>query len=297
LAQLSPAGRRDVQESAVTVASTDRLGAVLGLRVLRGRWPTGTDEEIAVSQQCAERLFGDADAALGQIVDVDIVAASQPSQGARRIVAVVSNTAAVHVSGDGSVAYIPLAEAQAADVAIVVRSADDPARALTAVEQALQREAPGVAVARAGTGWQVLAGPYVRLRLVELISLGLAAMAMLLTVVGLCGVLTQSVTLRRKEIALRLALGATPAQIRSSVLSAATRWVLEGLLIGELLGTLTRGLLRVVVEANVPMMDWLGTSVALVTCLSVAALAAYTPALTASAIRPQAVLAAADESI
>jgi predicted permease len=297
LARLSLPGRRDVQESAVIVASTDRLGAVLGLRVLRGRWPAGTDEEMAVSQQCAETLFGDANAALGQIVDVEIVAASQPSHGTRRVVAVVSNTAAVHVSSQGSVAYIPLVEAQAADVAIVVRSTGDPERALTAVQQALQREAPGVATVRAGTGWQVLAGPYVRLRLVELISLGLAAMAMVLTVVGLCGVLTQSVTLRRKEIALRLALGATPARIRSNVLSAATRWVFEGLLIGELLGTLTRGLLRVVVGANVPMMDGFGTFVAVVTCLSVAALAAYAPALTASAIRPQAVLAAADESI
>ena len=59
-----------------------------------------------------------------------------------------------------------------------------------------------------------------------------AAMALLLAMVGICGVLTYAVAQRTSEIGLRVALGARQANILGLVLSDAATLVLAGVAIG-----------------------------------------------------------------
>jgi predicted permease len=59
-----------------------------------------------------------------------------------------------------------------------------------------------------------------------------AAIALLLTTIGTYGVLTYIVSQRRREIGLRIALGATPRQIAVRFIRIAGQWVLCGLAIG-----------------------------------------------------------------
>ena len=63
---------------------------------------------------------------------------------------------------------------------------------------------------------------------------GFAAAGLILSAIGLYGVIALLVTQRTAEIGIRMALGATPANIRNSVLSQAASWLFAGIGIGSL---------------------------------------------------------------
>jgi ABC-type antimicrobial peptide transport system permease subunit len=59
-----------------------------------------------------------------------------------------------------------------------------------------------------------------------------AAIALMLAVAGIYAVISYAVAQRRREIGIRLALGATPAAVRRMVFASATRAIVPGLLVG-----------------------------------------------------------------
>ncbi|MGD2070837.1 MAG: ADOP family duplicated permease, partial [Gemmatimonadota bacterium] len=79
-------------------------------------------------------------------------------------------------------------------------------------------------------------------RVVTVLLVGAALSALFLAAVGLYGVLSFVVGQRRREMGLRLALGARPAQVRRLVLRRAGLLVAVGLAAGAVGSTLTRGL-------------------------------------------------------
>jgi len=114
---------------------------------------------------------------------------------------------------------------------------------------------------------------------------GFAAMALLLAVVGLYGVVAYSVSQRTREIGVRMALGAEPRKVHGMVLREAARLAAVGILAGlacalgatTLLGKLLFG----VRSWDVP------TLVAVAVVLAVCALiASYIPARRAAAVNP-----------
>ena len=112
-----------------------------------------------------------------------------------------------------------------------------------------------------------------------------AALAIVMVVAGLYGVLAQIVSYRRREIGIRLALGATRNNILTMVLRQGTVLVLIGLAIGVLIsafgGKLVNGFLF-----GVRALDaWTYAAVALALIL-VGALAAFVPARRAAAVEP-----------
>lgn len=99
-----------------------------------------------------------------------------------------------------------------------------------------------------------------------------SALALLLTVLGTYGVLSYSVAQRRREIALRVALGARPADVRGQFTSLAMRLLAAGAAIGTtgawLTGRAMRGLLFHVPPLPVAT---LAATFAIVACVCVAA--------------------------
>jgi putative ABC transport system permease protein len=134
-----------------------------------------------------------------------------------------------------------------------------------------------------------IAGALSRPRFNATIVAGFAAVALLIAALGVYGMLSYSVSCRRREIGVRLAIGAAPPRIVRVILAEGLRLAIAGIVIGLgatlVAGRLTRSL---VVDVN-PSDPRILTLVALA-MLIVAGLAAFLPARRASAVDPVVVL-------
>jgi putative ABC transport system permease protein len=130
------------------------------------------------------------------------------------------------------IAYFP-ASSPGSQMMVIVRTARrDPA--LTAMLTALVRQHEPDAVVTVERGSALLGATLARERFTAALLSTFAALALLLSAVGLYGVLSQIVTGRTHEIGLRVALGADAAGIRTLVLGSGVRVVAGGLLAGAL---------------------------------------------------------------
>jgi predicted permease len=119
-----------------------------------------------------------------------------------------------------------------------------------------------------------------------MLTLGLAAaMALLLGSVGLYGVLSYTVTLREREIGVRLALGAQPSRIMRTVVAQGAVIVAIGL-VGGLAGAY--GLTRLLGDLlfDTPPLDAMTFAATALVLLGVGLLASYLPARRAASVSP-----------
>jgi predicted permease len=158
--------------------------------------------------------------------------------------------------------------------------------AARAVLSGLDREAPMFEVR---TGEERSAMAVALPRFVMVVMSSFAGIAMLLTVVGLYGVLTYIVTRRRREIGVRIALGAGRGAVLGQILREALRLVAMGLALGlagaagvaHLLASMVYG-----VRQQEPLL--LAGACLLLVLASLAA--AYIPAARAASLDPMRVL-------
>ena len=110
-----------------------------------------------------------------------------------------------------------------------------------------------------------------------------------MTVVGVASVVAYLVDRRRRESAIRLALGATSASVVLVVVREVVIAVVLGLSVGSALAFWNAGLLRSLLY-NVEPIDWLSFAGAALGISCVSILAGLIPALRMRAISPSAVL-------
>lgn len=110
-------------------------------------------------------------------------------------------------------------------------------------------------------------------------------MAVLMVIAGLYGVLAQMVGYRRREIGIRLALGATPTGILSMVLLQASTLVIAGVAAGLALAAATGKLEAGFLYGVKPVDGWTYFAVLLLLVI-VGGIAAFVPARRAAAIEP-----------
>jgi ABC-type antimicrobial peptide transport system permease subunit len=122
-------------------------------------------------------------------------------------------------------------------------------------------------------------------RFVVLLVTGFAMFALLLSALGVYALVSYEVSQRRREIGIRIALGASMSRVRTSVLSQTLRLASIGLVVGLvaafLVGRMLRGLLFGVGAA-----DPASYGGALVILGGVAVVAGYVPAMRASRVDP-----------
>jgi ABC-type antimicrobial peptide transport system permease subunit len=174
---------------------------------------------------------------------------------------------------------------------LVLRTKGDPSAVLPSLRRELHAIAPDVALQQVRTLGDVFATSLARQRF-NLVLLGAFAVAALsLAIVGLYGVIALSVGERRRELGVRIALGARPASVVTLVLGEGARIAAVAIVIGLLFAVLATRLLRGMLY-DVAASDALVYASAAVVVAIVAITSSWLPARAATRVDPATALRA-----
>jgi putative ABC transport system permease protein len=204
----------------------------LGMRVRQGRGFTAADgptsQPVAIVNRAFARTYLD-DHPLGKVL---------PAGGTKtawQVVGVVDDIRSAYVREGGPEMFVPASQYEGVpggNPMIAVRTAGDP-NALAPVLRAIIREIdPRLALGSVMTMEDRLTEQLSRPRLYSWTLAGFAALALAIATVGLFGVISYSVTQRAPELAVRSALGASPAALLRMVLRQGLTMTVAGIAVG-----------------------------------------------------------------
>ena len=258
----------------------------LQARLLRGRyfheWEDASKPRVMIINQAFARRYFPGENPIGKEIRFDL------SEPIIEIIGMVDDIkegpldAAIHPA-----IYTPFDQGPEGNFYVVVRTWQRPEGVLRTLVETIHQAAPGVLTSHAETMTERIdqsQSAYLHRSSAWLVG-GFAAMALLLGVVGLYGVIAYSVNQRTREIGVRMALGAQRSAVAGMVLREALRLIAVGIGAGLLGSLATAGLLRPLLFGVRP---WDATTLAVVAALlAVAAiLASYLPVHRAASVNP-----------
>jgi ABC-type antimicrobial peptide transport system permease subunit len=183
--------------------------------------------------------------------------------------------------------YFPLAQSAFpfAPTSLAVSTTGDPASIVPSLRRVLAETAPGMSLVRAAPFDAYLSGPLAQPRLDATLLFVFAAAAVLLSAIGLFGVLATSVRQRTREIGVRLALGASPGGVAALVLRRALVIGAVGVASGVAIVLLTNHWVASLLF-GVSSTDTATLAVVAVFVLGVAGLASLLPARLSASVDP-----------
>ena len=259
--------------------------ATVGLRVRDGRGITEEDIRtdagvVAINRSAARRLFGD-ETAIGKRIRLG------KSAPWSTIVGVVDDVPALGLTtADQPVQlYLPSSLIRGGRVSLIVRASGDPEALAPLLRDAVHQLDMNVPLHSVetveGRLADTLAGPRFNMALL----LAFAATALLLTVIGLYGVVSYTVSQRTREIGIRMALGARPGSVRRMILLYGLRMTLVGIAVGSV-AALAAGRALAGMLHGVSPRDPATYAVVMLVLTLVSVLACYLPARRATRIDP-----------
>jgi putative ABC transport system permease protein len=272
----------------------------MGIPLLSGRTFSrrdGPDDPpvAVVSELFAQRFLGGEDPVGGTVMmgtDVRMEGGRVVAEGSREVtvVGVVDDVRQLTVLMEPDPAvYLPMTQGGAADPRLVIRTGGSPEEVLPAARAQVRAEDPELLVTEADVLHRSMRRVLGPLEVRWILILSLAGLAAFLTVVGIYGVVAYTVSDRRHEIGVRMALGA-----RSSGESwRMVRRALVPTLLGALLGIggayAASGLLEDALY-GVESLDPVTYAVVLALLVASAAAGAWLPARRAASVDPMRVL-------
>jgi predicted permease len=244
--------------------------------------------EVVVSRALAERLWPNEDP-LGKGIRGN---GDEPPY--YRVVGVAGDVYAESVDKPALEAvYFPLLPMEGAQLwspparaTLVVRTAaDNPAALTPAIRREIAALDPGAAVGDVRTMRAVVAQSMARVSFTLILIAIAAAMALLLSAVGLYGAVAYTVGQRTNEIGIRMALGAAGMQVARLVMGQSLRLVVAGAAVGIAASLVLMRVLRALLF-NVSPTDPVSLAIAVVLLLTVALVAAWIPARRATRVDP-----------
>lgn len=171
------------------------------------------------------------------------------------------------------------------EVPVLVRTSRSGDEAAAVIRHVINAIDPGIAVRPATTGEAYLRDSLAPARFAVALLAAFAAIAIVLSAVGLYGVIAYTVTQRTRELGIRIALGAEPAGIATLVVGTGLRHALVGTSMGAVIAVASSRLISSMLYAVSPA-DPLTIVAAIVLIASVSVLASYMPARRAARIDP-----------
>ena len=266
----------------------------MGVPLLRGRGLTPADNDsdapvVVVNESFVRAVFGDGDP-LGARVKLGELTSDDPWA---TIVGVVRDYRHYRLPQPmGPAMYYPMHAWSSGTETMVLRTRlEDPASLLPAVRDVLHGLDRDVPAYRIETLDERVSRTLWRQRLQGQMLGVFAALALLLSLVGLYGVVAYTVAQRRREIGVRVALGATRGQVMGVVVRQGAQLALRGIALGLLVALPASRLLADLLYEVTP--HDLATFVVIPALLAAVALvASWLPAMSAARLAPQAALRA-----
>jgi len=255
----------------------------MGIPLKAGRDFTERDTKgalnVIILNETAARTLFPAQDPIGQIVLAD-----QPE---RTVVGVVGDVRHMTLEeGSGSEFYIPMRQTQDYGVVdLVVRSSLPTGQLASKLREALQPIEPNLPTSNLRTMQAVVDRAVSPRRFVVILLGGFAAFALILASLGIYAVISYSVSQRKNEIGIRMALGASPAMVRQLILGETMHLAGIGTAIG-IVGALIATRLAASLLYGVTATDPATFGGMIVVLAAVAALAGYLPAVRAAKIEP-----------
>jgi predicted permease len=271
--------------------------ATLRTAILRGRGLTdqdraGTRHVVVINEEAARRYWPNQDP-IGTRVWFEAASGFASPDSAAEIVGIVENTAYGPVDERPVQPdfFTPYRQFTYPSRMVLIRTKRDPLGVVREVATAVRRVDPNLALfdvqsmdARAGTSWAKRAYE-------TWLLAAFATIAAALATIGVYSVTAHAVTSRRRELGVRIALGASATRILESAASRTLRLAAVGLVAGAIGATAAAGLLRAFLYATSPFDPAVLAGVAAAT-LVVLGLATVLPARRALRLQPVDVLRA-----
>jgi len=265
--------------------------AAMGIPLREGRLLTDDDSvrslRVCVVDEDVVRRYWPGRSALGQRLFRGPPGKHEDAYAVVGVVASAKQTDLADVRAKGSI-YFPYIHYASPGVTAVIRTVQAPEKAGPALRAAVLRVDPELAVEDMKTMTARLDESLVARRSPLMLAGIFAGVALVLAAVGIYGVLAYAVAQRRREIGVRMALGALPQQIVAQFLRLGAALVVSGSVLGAIGGWFTgramAGLLFGVGPAHPAV--FAGTAavlvaVAMAACLLPAARAARVPPMEA----------------
>jgi putative ABC transport system permease protein len=268
---------------------------IMGMRLIAGRTfdPVRREglQEAVIDRRLAERFFPTGDP-LGAQIPWPMMAPRPPAGAAPQppptltIVGVVEPARQYDVQQEGRPQlFIRTEDWGFRPLSFLVRTARDPRSLIPEVQSAIRQVDARVAVGDLRTMDEIVGDVRRQQQTSAVLIAAFALGALLLAAMGLFGVISGSVTRRRHELAVRLALGADHGRVLRLVLGEGAQLVFIGVLIGLPGIYAASGLLRGALVGITPT-DPLTLSAVSIGLALVTMLACYLPARRVAAIDP-----------
>jgi len=296
--EASPTAPGQSQPVTPWVSVTPEYFRLLGLTLLEGRLLNDQDggggpPVIVVDRAWARRFFPGASAVGQRLKEGGCTECPWTT-----VVGVVSDVkyGGLDSPEAGSV-YWPMAGrgADAAEVIsspfryLVVRTNVDSQTLLPAVRQVIRELDPALPFSSVATMDQMVAASLQMPRSLSLLVGGFAAVALLLSLVGIYGVMAYYVQQHAKDISIRLALGGSPRDVVRLVVGQGMTVVAGGVALGLLTALVVTRLMSTVLY-GVGTADLFTFAAVTTLLLAVAFVACFVPAMRATGLQPAAVL-------
>jgi putative ABC transport system permease protein len=261
----------------------------IGTPLLAGRAFEETDDEskppvAIVSESLAETMYGTASNALGKHVTLG-------NRGNREstIIGIVGDARYRQLNRISGNIFVSYKQFGGSVRYLVVRTRVDPAAIAPIVRHEISQIDPSQSEGEEMTMQEIVNVALAQDRFHSRMLLLFGATALFLAAVGVFGMVSDFVVTRRKEIGIRMALGAQPAGIVNHVLRSALLWILLGEIIGIVAATISTIAIRSTLFEVSPV-DVLSICSGCAVILMVSFIACVVPAVQAATTDPSQVL-------